>query len=189
MKLFKTIALFITFSFSIYKTSAQDNWVSYSKAVSTKGHEGHNFRLTAMMKSEPTDDSASARLWARADKEKGTGFFDNMWNKPVRSKDWKTYSIEGKIDTGVYQLAFGSLCQYNGKFYYDDIKLDIETSKGKWENIFTENFENGKDTLEQGIQRWQSGFNKKYTSAIVDADGKGKALLIEGKDVPNYGVN
>lgn len=189
MKLFKTVALFITLSFSIYKTSAQDNWVSYSKAVSTKGYEGHNFRLTAMVKSEPTDDSASARLWARADKEKGYGFFDNMENKPVRSKDWKTYSIDGKIDTGAYQLAFGALCQYNGKFYYDDIKVDVETSKGKWKNIFVVNFENGNDTLEQGIQRWHSGFNKNYTAAIVDADGKGKALLIEGRDVPNYGVN
>ncbi len=189
MKLFLTVALSAILSFSIHSTSAQDNWVSYSKAVSTKGYEGHNFRLTAMIKSEPTDDSASARLWARVDKEKGLGFFDNMGNRPVRSKDWKTYSIEGKIDTAAYQLAFGALCEYNGKFYYDDLKLDIETSKGKWKNIFIENFENGNDTLEQGIQRWRSGFNKNYTAAITDADGKGKALLIEGRDVPNYGVN
>ena len=59
MKFFKTIALFIAVAISLHKTSAQDNWVSYSKAVSTKGYEGHNFRLTALIKSEPTDDSAS----------------------------------------------------------------------------------------------------------------------------------
>jgi len=189
MKLFKTIALFIAVSFSFYKAGAQDNWVSYSKAVSTKGYEGHNFRLTAMIRSEPADDSASARLWARADKERGTGFFDNMWDKPVRSKEWRTYSIEGKIDTGVYQLAFGALCQYNGKFYYNDIKLDVETSKGKWSSVFSENFENGNDRLDQGIQKGQSGYNENYTLSIVDAGSKGKALLIEGKGVPNYGVN
>lgn len=189
MKLFKIVALFITISVSVYKTSAQGNWVSYSKAVSTKGYKGHNFRLTAMIKSELTDDSASARLWARADKEKGTGFFNNMWNKPVRSKDWKKYTIEGKIDTGAYQLVFGALCQYNGKFYYDDIKLEVETTKGKWKSIFIDNFENGNDTFEQGTQRKQSGINQNYTSATVVAQGTGKALLIEGRDVPNYGVN
>ncbi len=185
----KTVVLFIILSVSINTTSAQDNWVSYSKAVSTKGYEGHRFRLTAMIKSDPADDSASARLWARADKEKGIGFFENMGDKPIRSKDWKTYTISGKIDTGVYQLAFGALCQYNGKFYYDDLKLDIETSKGKWTNIFTENFENGNDILQQGVQRGHSGFNQQYAASIVQVDGKGKALLIEGKEVPNYGVN
>ena len=189
MKLFKTAALFMMLVFSTYQISAQDDWVSYSKAVNTKGYEGHNFRFTATIKSELTDDSASARLWARVDKEKGRGFFDNMINKPIRSKDWKTYSIEGKIDTGAYRLAFGALCQYNGKFYYDDMKMDVEISKGKWKNIFIENFESGSDVLEQGIQSGVSGFNKKYTAAIVDAEGKGKALLIEGKEVPIYGVN
>jgi len=76
-----------------------------------------------MVRSEPQDDSASARLWVRADKKNGMGFFDNMWDKPIRNEEWKTYSIDGKIDTGAYQLAFGALCQYNGKFYYDDISL------------------------------------------------------------------
>lgn len=66
MKQFKTIALFITLSFSIAKTSAQDNWVSYSKAVSTKGYEGDNFRLSAMIKSEPADDSAFSTFMGKS---------------------------------------------------------------------------------------------------------------------------
>lgn len=189
MKQFQTAALLITIIFTSLKTNAQESWVSYSTTVSTKGYEGHIFRLTARVYSEPTDDSASSRLWVRADKEKGVGFFENMWNKPIRTKGWKTYMIEGKLDTGVYQLAFGALCQYNGKFYYDDMKMDVATSKGKWKTIFYDNFENAKITLEQGVQHGQSGINKNYTAVIVNADGKGKALLIEGRDVPNYGVN
>jgi pimeloyl-ACP methyl ester carboxylesterase len=189
MKLFKTFVLLTTLSLSICKANAQRDWVSYSKAVNTKGYEGHKFRLTATIKSQPEDDSASARLWARVDKEKGMGFFDNMWNKPIRSKDWKTYSIEGKIDSSSYQLAFGVLCQYNGSFYFDDMKLDIEISKGKWKTIFIENFETGSHGFEQGIQRWQSGLNSNFSAKIVDAGGKGKVLLVEGKDVPSYGMN
>jgi pimeloyl-ACP methyl ester carboxylesterase len=189
MNLLKTIALFTALSFSIYKTSAQQDWVSYSKTINTKGYEGHKFRLTAMVKAQPEDDSASARLWARIDRVKGKGFFDNMWNKPIRSKDWKSYFIEGKIDTGAYQLAFGILCQYNGSFYLDDMKIDIETSKGKWKNIFIENFETGSYTIEQGIQLGQTGLNSNYTAKIVDDASKGKSFLVEGKDVPAYGMS
>jgi pimeloyl-ACP methyl ester carboxylesterase len=171
--------------------NAQENWVSYSKKVETKGYEGHRFRLQALAKTEIGDDSASARLWARVDKEKGFGFFDNMWNLPIRNPEWKSYSIEGKIDSGSTQIAFGALCQYNGKFYYDDIKLDIETENGKWMNVFTADFENDKNVLDQGIQRWESGFNANYKAYIIDgqkAQGA-KYLVIEGTNVPNYGVN
>lgn len=189
MNLLKIIALLFTLFFMANPASAQEDWVSYSKAISTKGFEGMNFRLSAKIKSEPANDSAAARLWARVDNQKNKGFFDNMQNKPIRNKDWKTYTIEGKIDTGATRLAFGALCQYNGKFYYDDFKLDIETSKGKWKNIFLESFENATVTLDQGIQRGQSGLNNLYTATIAGDNGNGKSLLIEGKDVPVYGVN
>jgi pimeloyl-ACP methyl ester carboxylesterase len=188
MNLFKASLLLIGLSISLFKASAQDDWVSYSKAIDTKGYEGHNFRLTATIKAEPTDDSASARLWARVDKAQGVGFFDNMWTRPVRSKDWKAYAIEGKIDTDGKKIAFGILCQYNGRFYYDDIKLDIETSKGKWKNVFNESFEGGTSPLEQGIQSGRGGINAHYSTSVI-ADGKGKALLVEGEDIPNYGMN
>lgn len=169
----------------------QGNWVSYSQKISTKGYEGHRFRLQGLVKSETADDSASAGLWARVDKEQGYGFFDNMGDRPVRSNEWKKYAVEGKIDTGGYQIAFGALCLYNGKFYFDDIRLDIETEKGKWKNVFTEDFENGKNDLEQGIQGWNSGFNTNYKSDVVNGQGAqgNKFFVIEGSNVPNYGVN
>jgi hypothetical protein len=159
--------------------------------ISTKDYEGHQFRLQGLVRSEIEDDSASAGLWARVDKEQGVGFFDNMGSRPIRSKEWKKYTIEGKIDTGGYQIAFGALCLYNGKFYFDDIRLDIETGKGKWKNVFTEDFENGKNELVQGIQRWNSGFNTRYRGDVVNGPGGqgNNFLVIDGNDIPNYGIN
>jgi len=173
------------------KIQAQNNWVSYSQKISTKDYEGHQFRLQGLVRSEIEDDSASAGLWARVDKEQGVGFFDNMGSRPIRSKEWKKYTIEGKIDTGGYQIAFGALCLYNGKFYFDDIRLDIETGKGKWKNVFTEDFENGKNELVQGIQRWNSGFNTRYRGDVVNGPGGqgNNFLVIDGNDIPNYGIN
>ncbi len=195
MKSVKPTLLFILFIASglfFSRIYAQDIWVSYSKSISIKGYEGHKFRLTALVRAEPGDDSASARLWARVDKEKGDAFFDNMWYRPIRNSNWQSYSIEGKIDTGTYQIAFGALCQYNGKFYYDDLKLAVETAKGKWKTLYTADFEDGTtDSLEQGIQRGHTGFNTNYTAGTIEgtAGKTGKTLLIEGKNVPNYGIN
>lgn len=169
----------------------QDFWVSYSQKLQTKGYEGHRFRFHGLVRAEIMDDSAAARLWARVDNEKSYSFFDNMLNRPIRSREWKKYMIEGKIDSGTYQIAFGALCSYNGKFYYDDLKLDIETETGKWKNIFTSDFENGKSVLKQGIQRWTSGFNSHYKAEIISGQkSQGvKSLVITGINVPNYGIN
>jgi pimeloyl-ACP methyl ester carboxylesterase len=178
----------------LFTTQAQDNWCSYSQTLKTDGMEGRRFRLEALVRTEIEDDSASARLWARVDKKVGQGgFFENMWFKPIRSKEWKTYSIEGKIDSGSYQLAFGALCQYNGKFYYDDFKIQLEDGKGDWATVFSEGFEND-NPLTQGIGRWEEmkyGNREAYraeTTSINPAQGQ-RCLIIEGKGVPNFGIN
>jgi pimeloyl-ACP methyl ester carboxylesterase len=187
----KTVAVYILFNLLYNGTYGQDSWVSYSKAVNAASYVGHSFRLTALVRTELDDDSASAHLWARVDKETGIGFFDNMGNRPIRDAGWKTYTIQGKIDSGITQLAFGVYCMYNGKFYFDNIKLDVETGKNKWKNLYTANFEDGtSDSLQEGIQRWQSGFSHDYTTTVVPSNGNtGKVFLIEGKNVPNYGFN
>lgn len=163
----------------------QDTWISYLHKIEAKGYEGLGFRLQALVRTEVTDDSASARLWARVDKENGVGFFDNMEKRPIRSSEWKKYSIEGKIDSASTQLAFGALCTYNGKFYYDDIKLDIEIKKGKWKNVFTADFENGNNPLTKS--RVDSNFNAHLISG--QKAQKAQCLMIEGTNVPTYGVN
>src|ERR1700687_1392413 len=109
----KAVVLCIALNFLFVCSYAQDNWVSYSKAINAAGYEGHSFRLTALVRTELEDDSASAHLWARVDKEKGIGFFDNMAYRPIRESGWKTYTVQGKIDTGATRLAFGVYCMYN----------------------------------------------------------------------------
>jgi pimeloyl-ACP methyl ester carboxylesterase len=188
--LLRRILAIIILSVVALSANAQENWVSYSKAIDAANYAGHNFRLTAKVRTELSDDSAAAHLWARVDKSKGSGFFDNMDDRPIRTANWKSYTVQGTIDSGATRLAFGMYCNYNGKFYFDDVKLDIETADNKWTNIFTAKFDDGKmDGLDEGIQIGQNGFNKKYTATVVTANGSSKALMIRGTGVPNYGVN
>ncbi len=174
---------------------AQGSWVSYSQVFQTQGYEGHRFRLEAAIRVEIEDDSTTAHLWARVDIENGIGFFDNMGNRPVNSREWKIKTIEGKIDSGATQLAFGIWCQYNGAFFLDEVKLSVETDKDKWIPVFTDGFEAaGLGTWKQGVRRWEenkSGLNSLSQATTVAANpfhGK-RCLKIINKGLPTYGIN
>ena len=190
MKQFKLV-LFIVIIFCLSGSAfGQDTWASWSHSFSTHGYEGHRFRLQANVKAEVTDDSASARLWARVDKAGGTAFFDNMWYRPIRNAQWKTYTIEGKIDPEASQIVFGALTEMNGKFYYDDFKLEIEKENNKWETVYTEDFQKGMAGWNSGIGMGTSGQNDLYNGRLqTDKGNKNTFLLIEGTNVPNYGNN
>ena len=176
---------------SLTTTHAQDVWSSWSHTISTKGYEGHRFKLQASVKAQVVDDSAAARIWARVDKKSGAGFFDNMWQRPVRSREWKTYSIEGKIDDGATHLVVGMLCELNGKFYFDNFKVEVEKEAGKWETVFAEDFEKATNGFTAGIGMGEkAGVNRFFTGNVNnDATVKNKAFLIEANDIINYGDN
>lgn len=192
MKLLKQlVALFaiVCCASIVQNCYAQDTWSSWSHVIATKGYEGHHFRLQAQVKAHVEDDSAAARLWARVDKTKGIGFFDNMMNRPIRGSEWKTYTIEGDIDSAAKQLVIGALSMLNGKFYYDNFKVEIEEGNNKWQTIYTADFENGMNGWQSGIAG-TNGYNNLFKASVKsDQTSKGQFLLIEGKGVPNYGSN
>ena len=184
------LLLFISFLLFAQTATAQDNWGSYARSVSAKGYEGKNFKLEADVKAAIEDDSAAARLWVRVDKANGSAFFNNMGNRPVRSTGWKRYTIEGKIDPAALHIYFGAMTQLNGKFYYDNFKVLVETSPGKWETIYSADFEKDLAGWSDGIGNGSSGINKLYKKTLQpDAVSKSKVLLVEGNAIPNFGNN
>ncbi|RYY70718.1 MAG: alpha/beta hydrolase [Chitinophagaceae bacterium] len=188
---YHVIALFFCcLLFSALNSQAQERWGSYARTFSTKGYEGKKFRLQADIKAQVEDDSASARLWARVDKKEGSAFFNNMWNTPVRTSSWQTYTINGTIDPAATQIYFGALTELNGKFYYDNVKLSIETKPGTWETVYSNDFEKDLAGWSEGIGMNSSGVNKLYKTSIqTDASTKSRVLLMEGTSIPNYGDN
>ncbi len=168
-------------------------WYAFSQKLDISKYEGQKFVLEAAIRTELADSAATCRIWARIDKEKGYGFFDNMDDRPVRSNKWETYTISGVVDSSAKDLVFGGLCFYNGKFYYDNFNLKIQLSKKKWLNLPISNndFENDLEG------NWTSGIgNKKpvirgFTNELVGAmpyAGK-QSLMVKGEHVKNYGAN
>ena len=174
---------------------AQGTWASYSTQLPTKEYWGHKFKLSASIKTDIVDDSASARIWARVDRAKGkSAFFYNMDDRPVRNKEWKTYTIEGVIDSNTTKIAYGTLTYFNGRFYYDDIRLDIETDKNTWKTVYENDFQQGNLDLQQGIQieppqgrfLQDFGLNKLFTTNL-EKSGSNQFLKIESNNVFNFG--
>ncbi len=177
---------------SVNTVNAQKNWASWSHTISTKGYEGKKFRVVADVRAEPSDDSAAARIWARVDKSSGYGFFNNMEKSPIRSKAWQTYAIEGNIDSAATKLVVGALVMLNGKFYYDNFKVEMQNGMKTWKTVYTSDFEKDMSGWDSGIDGGESmnGKNKAFHASVVpDNLRKTNALLIDGVDVPNYGDN
>ncbi len=182
--------LFYFLIFIPLAAQAQESFASYSQQISTKDYEGHHFKLQANIRAEIEDDSALVGLLVRIDKHKGFGFMQEIL---VRKSDWKPYTIEGKIDTDSYQLIIGIFCAFNGKFFIDDLILTIEMGKDSWKTVYTADFEDNKNSFTEGIEsngiRW--GINNLYKADIQTGQAAtgNKCLVIEGKNIPNYGYN
>jgi pimeloyl-ACP methyl ester carboxylesterase len=171
-------------------TLAQGTWASYSTQLPTKEYWGHKFKFSASVKTDELDQNAAAFLWVRVDKlAKGSAFFDDMRNRPIKNKEWKLYSIEGVIDSNTSKIAFGTLTYSNGLFYYDNMKLDIETDKNTWKTVYENDFQHEKLDLQQGTQSAsEDGKNPNFT-AHFEKKGNNAYLKIEGGGIIDFGNN
>ena len=94
------------------------------------------------------------------------GFFYNMMDKPIRVKDWKIFSIEGKVDKYADFIVFGGLYSRRGIFYFDDFKLSIENSNGIFEEVKINNgnFENDSISKSWRFFKQREGFKLTTTN-------------------------
>jgi pimeloyl-ACP methyl ester carboxylesterase len=185
--------LFLTlFSFGQNARQLERTWFSFNQKIDVSNYRGMKFVLEADIKTSlGHDSSGKAQLWARVDTKKGVGFFENMDGMPVISPNWKTYAIEGKIDTNALTLVFGGLVYYNGSFCYDNFKLKVETGSG-WKNIEIKNngFENPHG------EEWKTGTGrvavkvKGYSLNIIkEPVSTNKVLQVLGNGIPIYGID
>jgi len=192
-KISSILLLFIvTMSFSQNRKEISREWTSFVQTISVASKAKNKFKIEASVKLVTTDKFAKAAIWARVDnKNDEVGFFDNMADRPIKSDEWQTYTIEGTIDSDSKLLNFGGLCQFNGQFYFDNFKLYIENEKGNFElvKIFNHSFE--EPFSNATIPKWNLGITEKkavivkeYKTSTSEDKVEGKtSLLIEGKGI------
>ncbi len=164
---------------------SQSQIVSYHTTIPTKDYEGCKFKLSALVRVEVKDTSAKTQLWARVDNPAKAGFFDNMEKRPIRSAEWKAYTIEGVIDSNSTRIAFGVLAVNSGSFFYDNFHLDIETKSEGWKRVFSKDFEDGQVEFIQGIGKGNSLIDTMYKAKVVQIN-ENKNLKIEAPNALEY---
>lgn len=112
----------------------------WSQRMDMTPYVGKKYRLSGAVRAERNDNpEALATLFIRNEPPEG-GFrswvyMDNMMDRPVRDSTWKTYTIEYAVDTKASWICFGMLAYSRGTFYYDDLRLSVETTPGTWTEI------------------------------------------------------
>lgn len=146
--MYKILAVLLILSFSAYSQEARD-WGAFMRSFSVKEYRGEKFKLQAAVRVEMMDSTADAEVWARVDKQdKKMGFFYNMMDKPIRSREWKVYTINGRVDKNADNLVFGGLYHRKAVFYFDDFKLYIEKEKDRFEEVSLPNNDFESDSIE-----------------------------------------
>jgi hypothetical protein len=111
----------------------------WSQRLDMSQYIGKKYRLTMAIRAEPSNKNARAGGFIRNEYPKGGlqawVFMDNMSDRPVRKSNWKTYTLESTVNPLAPWLGFGMLSERSGTFYYDDLKLSVETTSGSWTSI------------------------------------------------------
>ncbi len=51
-------------------------------------------------------------------------FFDNMFDRPITSGEWRFYEIVGDVEEDAKDLSFGMTLAGRGKAYLDDVSIE-----------------------------------------------------------------
>lgn len=190
-----TILLLFLSVFSVHSQIQKEvsrEWTSFNQTIDIQTSTSKKFKVVAFVKVDTQDPNAWAGVWARVDRrDDERGFFDNMSDRPIKTNEWQSYTVEGKIDANSKSLSFGGLSMYNGKFYFDKFELYIENDKGILVSVQIPNSSFEMLSKNNEIPKWSLGIENnqmvkvkeyKITSEKDRKDGVA-SLLLEGSGI------
>lgn len=96
------------------------------QTIDAEPYRGKRVRLRAAIRISPAGASDRAQMWFRVDRQgRKRGFFNNMGDSPIRSRQWKYYEIEGDIDDDAVAINFGVMLLKQGRVWLDDVSLEV----------------------------------------------------------------
>ena len=169
-----------------YTKAQNDIWTAIEQKIDAKPYAGKKIRFTGAARTE--GETGMALLLVRVDKkDKKPGFFDNMQDRPIQNKDWKVYTIEGKIDEDADSLYVGAICINNGNCFFDDLTVQVETGNGNWQAINLVNADFETNTLSNLLPEGWKPFNPvdkfEFSFAAANSYKGNYSLKISGKEI------
>ena len=143
-------------------------------------YRGKAFLYKAAVKVE----RGKAQMWFRVDRpNRQIGFFDNMDDRPIQSRQWKIYEIKGKIADDAKNIAYGCFMVGAGKIFADDFQLFVKEGD-QWKPIEIKNPGFEGDTDGKPPQDWLvrgEGYHFQVTSRTASQGNK--SFMMENKTV------
>ena len=148
--------------------------------MDAKPYRCKEIKVCVKLRMEGDTTKGSGHLWFRVDKKNRTmGFFDNMENRPAKSREWKQYEISGRVDKDAKNLAMGTFLLGEGKLLADDFHFYMKQNN-EWVEIpeMANSFE--KDNTGEKPVSWKSRATAYKIQVIDNMPCTGsKCLLIE----------
>jgi len=95
------------------------------QTIDASPFRGKRIRLKAAVRVEaPEGKSAQGQLWLRVDRPNShVGFYDDMADRPIISKEWREYEIVGNVDPDAVAISFGLHVTGEVKAWLDKVSL------------------------------------------------------------------
>jgi hypothetical protein len=98
------------------KVSAQPAFGNLMQAFDARAFQGQRVRFRAKVRIEGQTRDDRAMLWLRVDRtNQQMGFFDNMSNRPITTKQWRDYEIVGDVDRDAEVINIGIMLLGSGR--------------------------------------------------------------------------
>ena len=89
-------------------------------------YRGKKIRFRAAVRVEGATAQDRGQLWLRVDlPQQGVGFFDNMGDRPIRTRDWQYFEIVGDVANDAEQIFLGMMLLQKGKAWISDATFDV----------------------------------------------------------------
>ena len=126
--------------------------------------------------------------WWRADKQAGgSGLFENMNDRPIRTKEWKEYELTGTIDDDANRLTIGVMFFGTGAALVDNVRLEKKDGEN-WQALDLPNpdFETGESKPQDWVQPVR-GYSMEIETNDVSS-GKQSVRIMRGTSTRGGGA-
>ncbi len=110
------------------------------KWLDATAYQGLPFRYVAAVRNTQPNQATGALFAGISLEKRGTGFREDMSDRPILYGQWADYTISGRIDQQANGLYVGVQLLGDGELQVDRLRVEVQDS-GRWKTVFATGFE------------------------------------------------
>ncbi len=149
------------------------------QTVDATAYRGRRVRFRASVRTALPGGASRAQLWFRVDRAgNGSGFFENMANRPITVGEWHEFEIVGEVASDAVDINFGMMLFGPGTAWLDAVSVEIF-------GAYTERSEPARRVTERGLENLVAftrllGYVRHFHPSDEAADTDWESFAIRG---------